>query len=185
MGEQNETDEGAHIEVGTNTESPVEVDEVEVEKASQPDRLTISSFPFAPEFMAPDKKRAIKILEEASEACEAFKDYLKGAPYSPEDQLEAQAEFLEEFCDTFQAIFTAAACVGVQQGQLDDAMQECFEKNIDKGRYPDYDFGEYHWQDEGSDDQPNDILHPSEPPASAATYGKPSISEIMQQAGLV
>lgn len=162
-----------------NNQTPVEVEEVEVEKVPQPDRLSVTSFPFAAEFMAPNKERGLKILEEASEACEAFRQYLKGAPYSPEDQLVAQARFLDEFCDTFQALFTAAACVGVQQSQLDEAMQTCFEKNVDKGRYPDYSFGE----SEDSEDEPEgDPLTDPEAPASTATYDKPSLDEVMAHA---
>lgn len=161
-----------------NDQTPIEVEEVDVEKAPQPDRLTASSFPFASEFMVPNKERGLKILEEASEACEAFRQYLKGAPYSPEDQLVAQGRFLDEFCDTFQALFTAAASVGVQQSQLDEAMQACFEKNLDKGRYPDYSFGP-----KDSEDEPDgDPLTNHEAPASTATYGKPSLDEVMAHA---
>lgn len=159
-----------------NDQTPIEVEDVDVEKAPQPDRLTVSSFPFASEFMVPNKERGLKILEEASEACEAFRQYLKGAPYSPEDQLVAQGTFLDEFCDTFQALFTAAACVGVQQSQLDEAMQACFEKNVDKGRYPDYSFGEPEDKPEG------DPLTDPEAPASTATYDKPSLDEVMAHA---
>lgn len=162
-----------------NDQSLVEVEEVGVEKAPQPDRLSATSFPFAAEFMVPNKERGLKILEEASEACEAFRQYIKNSPYSPEDQLMAQARFLDEFCDTFQALFTAAACVGVQQSQLDEAMQACFEKNLDKGRYPDYSFGE----PEDSEDKPEgDPLTDPETQPSAATYDKPSLDEVMAHA---
>lgn len=163
-------------------DDPIETEEVLTEKASQPQQLHISSFPFAPEYMIPDKKRAIKILEEASEACEAFKSYLKEGPYSLEDILAAQEVFLDEFCDTFQALFTAAACVGVRQEHLDAAMQRCFQKNIEKGHYPD--------PFETSSEEPvrepipipEDSIFPHDPPASSATYNKPSIDEVMADA---
>lgn len=179
MDEQNE--DGTDTDVRTIEENPPETEETEVIETAQPSKLSISSFPFAPEFMVPEKKRAIKILEEASEACEALKRYFKNGPYSPEDQVEAEKEFLGEFCDTFQALFTAAASVGVQQGQLDEAMQECFQKNIDKGRYPDV---EDESDDSDTTDEDDGLLFPPEPPASSATYNKPSIDEVMSQAGL-
>lgn len=176
MDERDQTEDGAYLEGGTNDGNPVTPEAVVADQSAQPESLSVSSFPFAPEFMKPDKARAIKILEEASEACEAFKTYLKGAPYSLEDKLPAQKIFLDEFCDTFQALFTAAACVGVQQEELDSAMEACFQKNIDKGRYPDR-------QPETPDEpQADDSIFPPEPPAGAATYNKPSIEEVMSHA---
>lgn len=178
MDEQNE--DGTDTDVRTIEENPLGTEETEVIETAQPSKLSISSFPFAPEFMVPEKKRAIKILEEASEACEAFKRYLNDGPYSPEDRVEATKEFLEEFCDTFQALFTAAACVGVQQGQLDQAMQDCFQKNVDKGRYPNDD-SEYESDESDVTDEDDGLLFPPEPPASSATYNKPPLDEFMSQ----
>lgn len=179
MDEQDQTEDGAHIEGGTNDGNVVTPEAVAADQSAQPESLSISSFPFAPEFMKPEKARAIKILEEASEACEAFKTYLKGSPYSLEDKLSAQEVFLDEFCDTFQALFTAAACVGVQQEELDSAMEACFQKNIDKGRYSDREFEVPETSEESQSDDP---IFPPEPPAGAATYNKPSIEDVMAHA---
>lgn len=86
----------------------------------------VLSFPGA----KPDKAQALKVLEEAAEVVEAFKQR------DPRDVSHigyATANVLDEIADTIQASCNLAAALGVTD--LTPYLARCEERNRRRGRY--------------------------------------------------
>ena len=86
----------------------------------------VLSFPNA----KPDKAQALKVLEEAAEVVEAFKQR------DPRDVSHigyATANVLDEIADTIQACCNLAAALGVTD--LTPYLARCEERNRRRGRY--------------------------------------------------
>lgn len=78
----------------------------------------------------PDKAQALKVLEEAAEVVEAFKQR------DPRDVTHigyATANVLDEIADTIQASCNIAAALGVTD--LTPYLARCEERNRRRGRY--------------------------------------------------
>ena len=78
----------------------------------------------------PDKPQALKVLEEAAEVVEAFKQR------DPRDETHigyATANVLDEIADTIQASCNLAAALGVTD--LTPYLARCEERNRKRGRY--------------------------------------------------
>ena len=78
----------------------------------------------------PDKPQALKVLEEAAEVVEAFKQR------DPRDVTHigyATANVLDEIADTIQASCNLAAALGVTD--LTPYLARCEERNRHRGRY--------------------------------------------------
>lgn len=78
----------------------------------------------------PDKAQALKVLEEAAEVVEAFKQR------DPRDVSHigyATANVLDEIADTIQASCNLAASLGVTD--LTPYLARCEERNRRRGRY--------------------------------------------------
>lgn len=78
----------------------------------------------------PDKAQALKVLEEAAEVVEAFKQR------DPRDVTHigyATANVLDEIADTIQASCNLAAALGVTD--LTPYLARCEERNRHRGRY--------------------------------------------------
>lgn len=78
----------------------------------------------------PDKAQALKVLEEAAEVVEAFKQR------DPRDETHighATANVLDEIADTIQACCNLAASLGVTD--LTPYLARCEERNRSRGRY--------------------------------------------------
>ena len=87
---------------------------------------SVRTFPHA----APTKAQALKVLEEASEVVEAFKQR------DPRDETHigyATANVLDEIADTIQACCNLAAALGVTD--LTPYLARCEERNRKRGRY--------------------------------------------------
>lgn len=79
---------------------------------------------------APTKAQALKVLEEAAEVVEAFKQR------DPRDVMHigyATANVLDEIADTIQASCNLAAALGVTD--LTPYLARCEERNRRRGRY--------------------------------------------------
>lgn len=79
---------------------------------------------------APTKAQALKVLEEAAEVVEAFKQR------DPRDATHigyATANVLDEIADTIQASCNLAAALGVTD--LTPYLARCAERNRRRGRY--------------------------------------------------
>lgn len=87
---------------------------------------SVRTFPNA----KPDKAQALKVLEEAAEVVEAFKQR------DPRDVTHigyATAHVLDEIADTIQASCNLAAALGVTD--LTPYLARCEERNRKRGRY--------------------------------------------------
>jgi hypothetical protein len=87
---------------------------------------SVRTFPSA----APTKPQALKVLEEAAEVVEAFKQR------DPRDVTHigyATANVLDEIADTIQASCNLAASLGVTD--LTPYLARCEERNRSRGRY--------------------------------------------------
>lgn len=87
---------------------------------------SVRTFPNA----APTKAQALKVLEEAAEVVEAFKQR------DPRDVTHigyATANVLDEIADTIQASCNLAAALGVTD--LTPYLARCEERNRKRGRY--------------------------------------------------
>lgn len=76
------------------------------------------------------KGKAIKVLEEASEACEAARSW--GGPLGEEQR---RRHALAECCDVIQAALNLAAALGATQAELDRAMEDVRRANEERRRY--------------------------------------------------
>lgn len=87
---------------------------------------SVRTFPSA----EPTKAQALKVLEEAAEVVEAFKQR------DPRDETHigcATANVLDEIADTIQACCNLAAALGVTD--LTPYLARCEERNRHRGRY--------------------------------------------------
>lgn len=97
---------------------------------------TITAQPFS---MGTLKDKALKPLEEASEAREATQRYAQ----ADKDREGHMAELVSamrnsaiyECCDTLQATFNLLAGLDVSQSELTDAMDQVHAHNVERGRY--------------------------------------------------
>ena len=80
----------------------------------------------------PDKAQALKVLEEAAEVVEAFK---QRDPRDVTHIVYATANVLDEIADTIQASCNLAASLGVTD--LTPYLARCEERNRRRGRYAD------------------------------------------------
>lgn len=90
---------------------------------------TVRAFPN----VKPDKAQALKVLEEAAEVVEAFKNLLdasRDADYNPRCERE---DLLDEIADTVTACCNLAASLGVHD--LTPYIARCEERNRGRGRY--------------------------------------------------
>lgn len=85
------------------------------------------------------KDKALKLLEEASEAREAAQRWANGcntddmAGSIKRERVRKHAVY--ECCDTLQATFNLLAALGVTQEELDATMAEVRQRNAVRGRY--------------------------------------------------
>lgn len=80
---------------------------------------------------------ALKVLEEASELCEAAKGYAKVAGMDDFAPFEADARacMLDEFADVEQTLANFEAAFGVTYDEIAAALERCVERNMERGRY--------------------------------------------------
>ena len=89
----------------------------------------------------PTKQQAVKVLEEASEVLEAWKDWDEcsaGYKYCPDcvlrDKPCAQIQYvIDESADVIQAVCNLLDALHVDD--MREAMQECKERNVKRGRF--------------------------------------------------
>ena len=81
----------------------------------------------------PTKDQALKVLEEASETVEAFKNLLCASGDSDYDPRRERGDLLDEVADTIQACCNLAASLGVTD--LTPYLARCEERNRRRGRY--------------------------------------------------
>lgn len=84
----------------------------------------------------PDKAQALKVLEEAAEVVEAWKDYdrfMDTVDFAfGECQPKTKVALLDECCDVIQATCNLLASIGVKN--LTFSMMKCEERNRKRGR---------------------------------------------------
>lgn len=73
------------------------------------------------------KEQALKILEEAAETVEAFKNWDESLCSPP-----AKEALMDEIADTIQACANLIAAIGVDN--FTDCMELCTKRNIERGR---------------------------------------------------
>lgn len=76
---------------------------------------------------------ALKLLEEASEACEAMKDYDKLGSWGKTDGAYAYA--LAELADVSQCLCNCLYSLDARQGEFDDAAAHVQKHNAERGRH--------------------------------------------------
>jgi NTP pyrophosphatase (non-canonical NTP hydrolase) len=81
--------------------------------------------------VAPNKAQALKVLEEAAEVVEAWKDYRDCVPLGFKRGLLEMT--IDEIADTIQACCNLAAAHGVTD--LTPYLARCEERNRKRGRY--------------------------------------------------
>lgn len=83
----------------------------------------------------PDKAQALKVLEEAAEVVEAFKQHSEAMAYDPESVYAESSHMglMDEIADTIQASCNLAAALGVED--LTPYLARCEERNRHRGRY--------------------------------------------------
>lgn len=75
-----------------------------------------------------DKWLAVKTLEEAAELTEASKRWLKSGTEAD------RRDMLAEYADTLQTLANLAAAMGVSDAEIAAAMDDCRERNRERGR---------------------------------------------------
>lgn len=92
---------------------------------------SVRTFPDA----TPDKAQALKVLEEASEVVEAFKQHSEAMAYDPESVYAESSHrgLMDEIADTIQACCNLASALGVTD--LTPYLARCEERNRERGRY--------------------------------------------------
>lgn len=85
--------------------------------------------------VAPNKAQALKVLEEAAEVVEAFKQHSEAMAYDPESVYAESSHrgLMDEIADTIQASCNLAASLGVTD--LTPYLARCEERNRRRGRY--------------------------------------------------
>lgn len=82
---------------------------------------------------APTKAQALKVLEEAAETVEAFKNLLCASGDSDYDPRREREDLIDELADTITACCNLAASFGVHD--LTPYLAQCEERNRRRGRY--------------------------------------------------
>ena len=72
---------------------------------------------------------ALKLLEEASEACEALKEHDKV------QKLRTYQDALMELADVEQCVCNCLQSMGANSGDWEDAVAEVRKRNIERGRH--------------------------------------------------
>lgn len=85
-----------------------------------------AAIPFSSELLALEKVQMLKVLEEAAETTEAWKDWQKGKA--------EKRQFVDETADLIQALVNLLAVSDVSDKDLVKAMQRCDSRNGAKGR---------------------------------------------------
>ncbi len=84
------------------------------------------------------KAQSLKVLEEASEACEAARecDRLVDLGRDGTDEMAAaRSRMLDELADACQALSNLLAAWGVDGDEWAAAVGRCQRRNVDRGRY--------------------------------------------------
>ena len=75
------------------------------------------------------RAQSLKVLEEASELCEASKWYIHNGA------VELRTAMLDELADVMQTLQNFAACFEITDAEISQAVQRCIERNEERGRY--------------------------------------------------
>ena len=81
------------------------------------------------------KGKAIKVLEEASEACEEARSWGGFQADGHERRHALRRSAITECCDVIQAALNLASALGATQAELDRAMEDVRRANEERGRY--------------------------------------------------
>ena len=76
-----------------------------------------------------DRECALKLLEEASEACEALKRHDKA------QKVGTYQDALLELADVEQCVCNCLQVMGANSGDWEDAVAEVRKRNIERGRH--------------------------------------------------
>lgn len=102
-----------------------------------PNEFEIGSFPV---FRGASrcKAQSLKVLEEASEACEAARDCDRLVDLGrdgSDEMADARSRMLDEIADACQALSNLLAAWGVDGDEWAAAVGRCQQRNVDRGRY--------------------------------------------------
>ncbi|NEG89288.1 hypothetical protein [Bifidobacterium aerophilum] len=85
--------------------------------------------PFRIELLHQDKTQALKVLEEAAEAVEAFKDWNKHGQTAKQ-----RHDLIDECADVIQATVNLMAAMGFTDEEIHQAIEDCRARNDARGR---------------------------------------------------
>ena len=85
--------------------------------------------PFRDELLHQDKPQALKVLEEAAEVVEAFKDWNKHGQTA-----EQRHDLIDECADVIQAMVNLMAAMEFTDGEIRQAIEDCRARNDARGR---------------------------------------------------
>ncbi|WP_146191966.1 hypothetical protein [Bifidobacterium catulorum] len=85
--------------------------------------------PFRDELLHQDKPQALKVLEEAAEVVEAFKDWNKHGQTS-----EQRHDLIDECADVIQATVNLMAAMEFTDEEIRQAIEDCRARNDARGR---------------------------------------------------
>lgn len=83
----------------------------------------------------PDKAQAVKVLEEAAEVVEAWKQWCATTGWAPAAHEDCRRALLDECADVVQAVIDLAAALDVDD--LRPYLKECERRNRKRGRITD------------------------------------------------
>lgn len=82
------------------------------------------------------RSQSLKVLEEASEACESGKAYDSCIGVVGDDDAAYYRRcMLDELADVLQTVINMCACFNVTSEELERACKDCIERNEERGRY--------------------------------------------------
>lgn len=82
------------------------------------------------------KAQCVKVLEEASELCEASKILFKNDPnYMGMDVPELRKDMLGEFADVLQTLVNLAKVFNITDREINNAVKDCIARNEERERY--------------------------------------------------
>ncbi|PJM80120.1 hypothetical protein [Bifidobacterium scaligerum] len=85
--------------------------------------------PFRKDLLHQDKPQALKVLEEAAEVVEAFKDWNKHGQTS-----EQRHDLIDECADVIQATTNLMAAMNFTDDEISQAIKDCYARNAARGR---------------------------------------------------
>lgn len=85
--------------------------------------------PFRAELLHQDKPQALKVLEEAAEVVEAFKDWNKHGQTA-----EQRHDLIDECADVIQATVNLMAAMEFTDDEIQQAIEDCRVRNDARGR---------------------------------------------------